>query len=460
MERWLGAALDYLPRWIEHQMRLSAQPGVAIAAALKGRPVLDIALGKADAARGSDLSPRHRFRVASHSKTFTAAGIMRLREQGRLSLDDAAGKFVGGLHPAVARATINQLLSHSAGLIRDGEDSSQWLDRRPFADAAQLRRDLALAPIIEAGTRFKYSNHGFGLLGLITEAIAGEPYNRWIARTVIAPSGLEHTYPDMPAPRGTPMARGHTGRLPAEPRLIVPGTNSTNALSPATGFVATAGDLVRFFASIDPAASRSILSKASRREMTRRQWRNQDSGLERYYGLGTVSGTTAGFDWFGHSGGFQGFLTRTAHLPEIGVSLSVLTNAADGPSWPWVEGALHILRMFRQHGAPAGRARHWTGRWWSLWGAADLVPMGSKVIVADPALGNPFFDCGEITPTRAGEGRISKVQGYASFGEKARRLPAAGRAREIWLGGVRLVPEARLVQEMTKRYGPASRRRD
>ena len=459
MERWQGAALDYLPRWIEHQMRLSGQPGVAIAAALKGRPVLDIALGEADAVRGTDLSTGHRFRVASHSKTFTAAGIMLLRERGRLLLDDAAGKYVSGLHRAVAKATVSQLLSHTAGLIRDGEDSGQWQDRRPFADEKQLRRDLAAAPVIEANSRFKYSNHGFGLLGLIIEAVTGERYRPWIAKTIVAPAGLEQTYPDMPVPRGAPMARGHTGRLPVAPRLVIPGLNSTNALAAATGFISTAGDLARFFSSLDPAASRSMLSKASRREMTRRQWRNPNSAIERYYGLGTMSGTTAGWDWFGHAGGFQGFLTRTAHLPEIGLTLSILTNAADGPSWPWMDGALQILRKFRQHGAPAGPARHWTGRWWTLWGAADLVPMGSKVIIADPALGNPFMDCGEITLARAGEGRITLAQGYMSYGEKAKRLPATGRAREIWLGGNKLVPEARLAEEMKARYAPPSRRR-
>jgi CubicO group peptidase (beta-lactamase class C family) len=459
MERWQGAALDYLPRWIEHQMRLGGQPGVTIAAAFKGRLVLDVALGKADAVRGTDLTPRHRFRVASHSKTFTAAGIMTLRERGRLSLDDAAGKYVSGLHPAVAKATISQLLSHTAGLIRDGGDSGQWQDRRPFADETQLRRDLATAPAIEANTRFKYSNHGFGLLGLIIEALTGERYKRWIAKTILAPAGLEHTYPDMPLPRGVPIARGHTGRLPVTPRLVIPGLNPTNALAPATGFISTAGDLARFFSSLDPGASRSLLSKASRREMTRPQWRNPNSAIERYYGLGTMSGTTADWDWFGHAGGFQGFLTRTAHLPEIGLTLSILTNGADGPSWPWLDGAFHILRKFHQTGAPSGRARNWTGRWWTLWGATDLVPMGNKVIVADPSLGNPFMDCGEITVARAGEGRITLVQGYASYGEKAKRQPATGRAREIWLGGVKLVPEAPLADEMKARYAPSSGRR-
>ena len=83
MERWLGAALAYIPRWIEHQMRLSEQPGCAIAIAQRGKVVLDMAFGRADLVRGEVLTPRHRFRVASHSKSFTAAGVLKLRAATR-----------------------------------------------------------------------------------------------------------------------------------------------------------------------------------------------------------------------------------------------------------------------------------------------------------------------------------------------------------------------------------------
>src|SRR3546814_6588421 len=80
MEDWLKAALDYVPRWLEHQMRASEQPGCAIAVARRGKVVLERAFGVADLATGEPLTPRHRFRVASHSKTFTAAGILRSEE--------------------------------------------------------------------------------------------------------------------------------------------------------------------------------------------------------------------------------------------------------------------------------------------------------------------------------------------------------------------------------------------
>ena len=163
--------------------------------------------------------------------------------------------------------------------------------------------DLAAAPSIEPNTRFKYSNHGYGLAGLVIEAVTGTPYCSWIKQAIIDAAGLEETEPDMPVAASVSIARGHSAKLPLGRRLVIPGDNPTNALAPATGFVSTAQDLARWFAQLDPAAQQSVLSVASRREMVRRQWRNPHSSLEGYYGLGTMSGSANGWDWFGHGGG-------------------------------------------------------------------------------------------------------------------------------------------------------------
>src|SRR5271169_104485 len=104
MDNWLKPALDYIPQWLEYQTRESEQPGCVIAIVHKGRVVLEQAFGYADIVSRTPLTPRHRFRVASHSKSFTAAGIMKLRESGRLGLDDHIGQHVEGLHPEIAEA--------------------------------------------------------------------------------------------------------------------------------------------------------------------------------------------------------------------------------------------------------------------------------------------------------------------------------------------------------------------
>ena len=185
MDRWLDAALDYLPSWLDYQMQAAQLPGCLFAVVHRGKVVLERAIGHANLSTGEKLTPRHRFRIASHSKSFTAAGILKLREQGRLRLDDPVGSFVDGLNKKTAAVTLAQLLSHSAGLVRDGADAGQFDERRPYPDADQLKRDLAPGPIIEAGLRLKYSNHGYGLLGLVIGNVTGEPYAAWIEREVV-----------------------------------------------------------------------------------------------------------------------------------------------------------------------------------------------------------------------------------------------------------------------------------
>src|SRR5687768_5339212 len=103
MHKWLPPALDYIPRWLDFQMRMTRQPGCVIAVMHRDRLVLEQAFGFADLARRIPMTPRHRFRVASHSKSFTAAGVLKLREAGKLGLDDPAGRFVKGLHRDVGR---------------------------------------------------------------------------------------------------------------------------------------------------------------------------------------------------------------------------------------------------------------------------------------------------------------------------------------------------------------------
>ena len=138
MEPWVQAALGYFRNWIEFQMKTSQQPGCIVAVAHRGKVVAEYAFGQANLATGEALTPRHRFRIASHSKSFTAAGIMKLREQRKLRLDDPVGQYVKGLHPQVAQTTIAQLLSHSAGLTRDGADAGQFSDRRPYLSEKEL----------------------------------------------------------------------------------------------------------------------------------------------------------------------------------------------------------------------------------------------------------------------------------------------------------------------------------
>lgn len=453
MDRWLEAALDYIPQYLDYQVRMQHHPGCVVAVARRGKVISEHAFGFADLARGEALTPRHRFRVASHSKSFTAAGVMKLREQDKLHLDARVGDYVKGLHTKSAQARIGQLLSHSAGFVRDGLDSGYFLDRRSFFNERELLADLArLPPSIDAGTRFKYSNHGYGLLGQVIAQVTGESYNDWIRREIVEAAGLQETAPDMPIERSVKLASGHTGEFPLGRRAVIPGRMPAHALSSATGFVSTAADLALFFNQLSPHAKRSVLSAESRREMTRRHWRNPDTALEGYYGLGTINGIADGWTWFGHSGAMPGYITRTATLVEPDVTLSILTNAIDGWAGFWMDSLFSILRTFERNGAPARRVRDWTGRWTSMWRAIDMVPMGNKVVMAMPSTLFPFANAGELLVSKRDLAQISRAEGFGSFGEPVRRVRKRDRVTEIWLGSTKCISEQELGNEIRSRY--------
>ena len=178
MSPWLHAAIDYIDMWIEFQMRQTDQPGCVIAIAKGPDVVHEKAFGVADIDTGERLTERHRFRVASHSKTFTAAGILKLKEQGRLRLEDAAGSF-----PHRAQSGDRCRHDRSACFARR-RTVARHRRRRLFCRPASVSfgwRPVAAtadAACHRPGLRAKYSNLAYGLLGLVIEAVARSPTKR------------------------------------------------------------------------------------------------------------------------------------------------------------------------------------------------------------------------------------------------------------------------------------------
>jgi D-alanyl-D-alanine carboxypeptidase len=452
---WLAPAVDYLQDWLALQVDRFRHTGCTVAIAQGNELLAEYAFGHADLRTGQRMTPRHRFRIASHSKSFTAAAVLLLREQGRVGLDDEIGRFVDGLHPDVARVRVAELLSHGGGITRDGDDAGQFQDRRPFLSRDELLADLKRPQPLAPGVQQKYSNHGYGLLGLMIEEITGTGYGEWMMRNVVRPAGLRETVPDMPLlPRGARLASGHTTEYPFGERLVVPGDNPCNAIAPAGGFVATAADTARFFAQLDPACAHSILSPASRRLLQQRRWRDEVSTMELWYGLGTMMSAPGPKEWFGHTGGLQGFVSRTSRFTATGLTVTVLCNAMDGLSWAWTDSIHSILATFQQHGAPSKRVAPWRSRWFVMGGITDLVPVGDKVLQTFPVL-NPPFDAAttELQVTGRDRGAIARTSAYNSPGQGLRLVrDARGRARELWIGGTQWLPQAALVAEVKKRY--------
>ena len=134
----LSRALDYADRWLAYRCWRLRIPGLQAAVRVGGALRLDTAHGLADARTREPLTPRHRFRIASHSKSLAALTVLRLVEDGRLRLDDAVQEHVPTLRDRDAGALlVRELLSHGSGSVRDGDDVAFWHLQAPFPDAEQ-----------------------------------------------------------------------------------------------------------------------------------------------------------------------------------------------------------------------------------------------------------------------------------------------------------------------------------
>jgi CubicO group peptidase (beta-lactamase class C family) len=151
------------------------------------RMILHKGYGFADRERRRPVTTATPFWIVSVSKSFTAAAILSLAERGRLSLDDPIGRFLPDVPDDKRPITIRQLLTHSAGLA--DADAADGMSDREAAARAILSTPLAGSP----GSAYRYTNDAYVLLAMIVERAAGEPYDSYVQRRLLAPARLRRT---------------------------------------------------------------------------------------------------------------------------------------------------------------------------------------------------------------------------------------------------------------------------
>ena len=149
-------------------------------------------VGSFDARGGPAPDPVHTvYRWGSITKVLTGVALLRLRDAGRLDLDDAVTRFVPELGPQYDAVKLRHLLTHTSGIPRDGDGSAPfWLQTPPSEE--QLLGALSRPFEFPPGSRSSYSNAGMGLAGLVVARAADDPYRGYMSREVLAPLGMQH----------------------------------------------------------------------------------------------------------------------------------------------------------------------------------------------------------------------------------------------------------------------------
>ena len=444
-------AARYADSWVSLRARTQRIPGVQVAVAVAGDVLLSSAHGYArlpetnDAGdTGEPLTTQHLFRIASHSKTFTATAVLQLVEAGRLRLDDTVGQHVPALADSpIADRTLAELLAHGGGVVRDSHEAGFWQLEREFPDGDGLLaacRDAS--DVLERNERFKYSNIGYGVLGLVVEAASGRSFADYVAGEILERLGLHRTGPELDAARAGEYATGYSSLAAYDRRLPIDPVD-TRALASATGFWSTAGDLCRYAAGHVLGEER-LLSDAGKRRMQRGEW--DVEGTDERYGLGLGIYTVGERRMVGHGGGFPGYITRTLLDPADGLTVVVLTNAIDGPALALTKGIVRLVdeALEAARGSseqPIGDAASYTGRFAALWGVTDIVDLGGRLRLVDPNRPDPTEELGTLQVVDADTLRIEDDTGYAAPGEQVRYLRSDdGTTSSVVIGGVTAVP--------------------
>jgi D-alanyl-D-alanine carboxypeptidase len=282
--------------------------GLSIAVFAHGKEILARGYGFADLEARAPATKDTSYPIASVSKHFTAAAILRLADQGRLSVDDPLSRFFPAARPVIGALTLRHLLQHTTGLTRGGP----------------APRDAAVSVLARGGTGrpqgqdWTYSNYNFSLLGLVVEHVTGRDYARYVREELATPLGLTGT--GYCEDGSTVPGRAHdylSGR-----RSLTPTDYWTSPhFFAAGGLCSTVLDLVRWEAALE---SGRVLTTARLEEM--RTHTRLPSGALVDYGLGTRLGFTGQRRKLGHTGGGQGNKAVLARYPDDDVTVVVLLN--------------------------------------------------------------------------------------------------------------------------------------
>jgi CubicO group peptidase (beta-lactamase class C family) len=298
-----------------------ATPGCAVGADVRGKPVVRASYGMADLEHDVPFSVETISSPGSVAKQFTAAAVLLLVRDGKLSLDDQVRKYFPELPSAAAAVTIRQMLNHTAGLRDWGYLTAMaGIPRDRYGatldtvlDILSRQRALDFTP----GTRWSYSNSGYTLAAILVSRVSGMPFPEFTKQRIFDPLGMTHTsFRDDWTRIVKRRADGYTRRSDGFARQM-----SIENVYGNGGLLTTVGDLLKWNANFD----RPIVGDAAFVDELQQRATFTDGGRHEY-ALGLYVDTYQGVREVDHSGGGLGYAGHLGRYPDQQVSVAVMCN--------------------------------------------------------------------------------------------------------------------------------------
>jgi len=345
-----------LQQQLEKILKDTHTPGMSVAIVHRDGPEWIAGLGKSDVAADRATTADTLFRIGSTSKAFASLSVLKLANEGKLSLDDPVHKLAPEVWfqnrwEATDPVRVVDLLEHTTGWddihFREYAKDAQGMSLREALDYDHHSRISRWRP----GTRMAYCNSGPPVAAYIVEKISGQRFEDYVAQNFFGPIGMKSaTYFQAPSPPLTTLYHDD-GKTPYPYWNIL--------MRPAGSINASAKDMAAYLGfylnrgsvngtQVTPASS------IDRMEVPTRTWAAQE-GLKAGYGLSNYWSIQEGFVYHGHDGGVEGGLTEMAYMPEYGVGYFYSINSGNGDAFEKVGKSIraYVTRDLQKPALPA-----------------------------------------------------------------------------------------------------------
>jgi CubicO group peptidase (beta-lactamase class C family) len=308
--------------------------------AQKGNVIYQKGFGYKDAAQKQPVDVTTVFQIGSITKQFTAAVIMQLQQEGKLSVADKLSKFFPGFTNG-DKITIEHLLTHTSG-IYNYTNGSFWAKEDPAkhrSQAEMLAMFKGYPADFEPGTNFNYSNSGYSILGYIIEQVTKKPYEQVVRERILQPLGMTHSGFDFTHLNSPAKAKGYFG-ITGDKAAPAPIVDSTVAYA-AGALYSTVNDLYKWERAI---YTSKILQPES--------WKLVFTPYKRKYGFGWIVDSTHGRLTTAHGGGIHGFTSYLLRFPQEELAVILLDNTS-GASLAKIANSLAAIVLNEPYEVPS-----------------------------------------------------------------------------------------------------------
>jgi CubicO group peptidase (beta-lactamase class C family) len=323
------AVIDSIEQHLQHEIAKQKIPALSVAVLVDGKLAWSKGYGLADVENEVPALAQTKYRIASVGKLFTATAVMRLEEQGRLSIDSTIQVYCPAFPDKRWKVTVRDLLCHQGGIRHYrtgvfGIDREEFYSNRHYTSTEEtLHQFKDDSLLFEPGSRYSYSTYAYNLLGCIVEGAASVRYEDYVEKELFSQAGMANTLPDDPFAIISRRSQGYflekNGEL-KNCRMV----DMTNKI-PGGGFLSTAEDLVLFCAAT---MNGRFFSKKTLEKMLTHQKLN-DGKLTSHglgWGLNDADDPFHGERQAMHGGATPGVTCYLLMLPDRNFAVAVLTN--------------------------------------------------------------------------------------------------------------------------------------